>query len=270
MYTRKTSLAIAALIAVSLAGINTGCSHADPTAVGSVTKLVHTASGYQLLFNGKPFFVRGAGGDESKEVLKKFGGNSFRTWGADGIDNQLAAANKLGLGVTVGIWLGHKEQGFKYTDPQAVQAQFDSAKATIEHYKNSPSVLIWALGNEMEGYDKGDDPQVWKAVEAIAAEAKRIDPNHPTMTVIAEVGPDKIKALNEYCPDIDIVGINSYAGASSVGKRYQAAGGTKPYIITEYGPPGTWELGKNAWGAVDEPTSTEKETWYKNAYEGSI
>jgi len=271
MYAQKILLALSVLISSSLLLINAECSQAEPQQTGgSVTKLVHSAAGYQLLFNGKPFFIKGAGGDESKAVLKQFGGNSFRTWGADGIDNQLEEAHKLGLGVTGGIWLGHKEQGFNYNDPKAVQAQFDSACATIEHYKNSPSLLVWAIGNEMEGYDKGDDPQVWKAVEAIAAEAKKIDPNHPTMTVIAEVGGNKVPALNKYCPDIDIVGINSYAGASSVGNRYIAAGGTKPYIITEFGPPGTWEIGKNAWGVADEPTSTEKEDSYRKAYEGSI
>ena len=271
MYAQRKFLALSLLISSSLLLINAECSQAEPQQTGgSVTKLVHNAAGYQLLFNGNPFFIKGAGGDESKEVLKQFGGNSFRTWGADGIDDQLEDAHKLGLGVTVGIWLGHKEQGFNYNDPKAVQAQFDSARSTIEHYKNSPSVLIWAIGNEMEGYDKGDDPQVWKAVEAIAAEAKKIDPNHPTMTVIAEVGGNKIPALNKYCPDIDIVGINSYGGAASVGKRYIAAGGTKPYVITEFGPPGTWETGKNAWGVTDEPTSTEKEDFYRKAYEGSI
>ena len=29
-------------------------------------------------------FVKGAGGDGSKPLLREYGGNSFRTWGADG------------------------------------------------------------------------------------------------------------------------------------------------------------------------------------------
>ena len=97
-----------------------------------------------------------------------------------------------------------------------------------------------------------------------------IDPNHPTMTVVAELGGTKVEMIHKYCPDIDIVGINSYAGCSSIADRYVKAGGTKPYIITEFGPPGVWEWGKDAQGAVKEPNSSEKGTWYANAYKGTI
>ena len=56
--------------------------------------------------------------------------------------------------------------------------------------------------------------------------------------------------LHRLCPDIDIVGINSYGGAASVPERYRKAGGTKPYILTEFGPPGRWEIEATAWGAA--------------------
>jgi hypothetical protein len=90
------------------------------------------------------------------------------------------------------------------------------------------------------------------------------------MTVIAEVGGDKVKNLHRLCPDIDIVGINSYGGGPSIGTRYQQAGGTKPYIVTEFGPPGVWEVKMNAWGAPPEPTSTSKAEFYRKAYEEGI
>jgi len=230
-------------------------------------KLVKNGDGFQLLRGGKPFFIKGAGGDESKALLKQLGGNSYRTWGASAKETKLDDANKLGMAVTVGIWLGHKEQGFNYKDPKAVADQLNSARETVMRYRNSPALLVWALGNEMEGYDGGADPDVWHAVEDIAKMVKKLDPNHPTMTVVAEVGPDKIHALNQYCPDIDILGINTYAGCQSIPLRYKDAGGVKPYIITEFGPPGTWEMhDKTAWGAVPEPTSTAKATWYHDAY----
>ena len=95
-----------------------------------------------------------------------------------------------------------------------------------------------------------DNLAMWNAIEDIAKMAHKVDPNHPTMTVVAELGGNKVKKINEHCPDIDIVGINSYGGGPSVGERYKPAGGVKPYVITEYGPPGTWESGKNAWGVV--------------------
>jgi hypothetical protein len=101
---------------------------------------------------------------------------------------------------------------------------------------------MWGIGNEMEGYQAGDDPAVWKAVEDIAALAKKLDPNHPTMTVIAELGGARVKSIHELCPHVDIVGINSYGGVASLGERYPKAGGTKPFVVTEFGPPGTWEM----------------------------
>lgn len=238
-------------------------------AAPSVVRVVKTANGYQLLRDGRPYFIKGAGGGGSKAALKAAGANSWRTWGADNLDGQLADAQALGMTVTVGIWLGHKDQGFHYNDAVAVAAQKETARKAILRYRDSPALLVWALGNEMENGDQ-DDVAMWNAIEDLARMAHQLDPNHPTMTVFAELGGDKIANLNKYCPDIDIVGINSYAGGPSVGARYKAAGGVRPYIITEFGPPGTWEIGKNAWGAAPEPTSTEKAKYYRATYERTI
>ena len=90
------------------------------------------------------------------------------------------------------------------------------------------ALLLWAVGNEMEGYEEGSNPKIWKAVNDIAAMIKELDPNHPTMTVTADIGGGRIKSINELCPDIDIHGVNSYGGAPSLLDRYRAAGGTKP------------------------------------------
>ena len=172
--------------------------------------------------------------------------------------------------MAVGIWLGHERHGFKYGDPAQVAEQKERARQAILRYKDHPAVLLWGIGNEMEGYEKGDNPAVWKAVNDIAALAKQLDPNHPTMTVVAEIGGERVKSIHALCPDIDIVGINTYAGAASVGQRYKAAGGVKPYVITEFGPPGSWEMNKNAWGVVPEPSSTEKAAFYRRGWEQSV
>lgn len=230
-------------------------------------KLVHADAGWQLLRAGKPFYVMGAGGDASKALLASAGANTCRTWGADDIQDRLDDAQKNGLAVVVGIWLGHERHGFKWNDPGQVQKQFAMAKAQVLKWKDHPATLIWGLGNEMEGYAAGDNPDIWNGIEAIAKMVHEIDPNHPTMTTVAEVGGKRVEMIHKLCPDIDIVGINTYAGCASMPERYAKAGGTKPYIVTEYGPPGTWEIGKNPLGTVDEPTSTAKAQSYKKAYE---
>jgi hypothetical protein len=235
-----------------------------------VTKVQKTDGGYQLLRDGQPFFIQGAGGDAPKDLLKQYGGNSFRTWGVDHAEQQLAEAERLGLTVTLGIWLGHERHGFNYNDPEQVQKQFEAARAAVLKYKDSPALLIWAVGNEMEGYGKGDSAAIWSAVQNIAAMIHKLDPKQPTMTVIAEIGGSRIKSINAFCPDIDIVGINTYGGGPSVAQRYREGGGVKPYIITEFGPAGTWEVKKNAWDVPIEPTSTAKAHAYRATYEKSI
>src|SRR5688572_31316271 len=212
--------------------------------------------GWTLVRDGQPFVINGAAGGASKKLLAELGGNSFRTWGADNLDAQLDEAHKLGLSVTVGLWMGHERHGFNYSDPEQVRAQFEKAKAAIEKYKDHPAILMWAVGNEMEGYEKGDKPEVWRAVNDIAKLAKTIDPTRPTMTVIAEVGGERVRCVHELCPDVDVVGINTYAGAVSVVERYRKAGGTKPIVITEFGPVGTCETPKTDWGKGPESTST--------------
>ena len=232
-------------------------------------RVVQTDGQWKLLRGDKPYFIKGAGGGGSKPLLTECGGNSFRTWGIGSeTERELDEAQKLGLTVTVGIWLGHKEQGFRYDDPQAVQKQFDDAKKAVLKYKDHPALLMWALGNEMEVND--DSPEMWKAIQELAKMVHEVDPAHPTMTVIAELGSNKTQQIHQRCPDIDVVGINSYGGGASLAERYRKAGGIKPFVVTEFGPPGTWEIKFNAFGAAPELTSTEKAKFYRATYEQSV
>ncbi|MBT8086205.1 MAG: hypothetical protein KJO19_03990 [Woeseia sp.] len=233
-------------------------------------ELSRTESGWQLLRGGEPYLVRGAGGTGSLELLADAGGNSIRTWSADKLGPLLDEAHSLGLTVAVGIWLGHERHGFDYGDAQQVKDQLERAREIVLRHKDHPAVLLWGIGNEMEGFAEGNNPAIWKAVNDIAAMIKDIDPAHPTMTVTAEIGGERVKYVHEHCPAIDIHGINAYGGAASLPERLMAAGATKPYILTEFGPAGPWEVEKNEWGAALEPTSTEKAELYRRNYEQAI
>lgn len=219
---------------------------------------------------GQAYVIKGAGGDASREVLRQLGGNSVRTWGTDDLGKQLDDAHALGLTVTAGIWMGHERHGFDYRDLDKVAAQYEAARDAVLKHKDHPALLMWAVGNEMEGYAEGDNAAVWSAVNSLAAEIKRVDPNHPTMTVVAEIGGKRVEAIHRLCPAVDVVGVNTYGGGASVAERYKAAGGTKPLVVTEFGPPGAWEVAKNAWGAPAELTSTQKAEAYRAVYERSI
>jgi hypothetical protein len=90
------------------------------------------------------------------------------------------------------------------------------------------------------------------------------------MTVIAEIGGERVGSINKLCPAIDIIGVNSYGGGPTLPRRYREAGGTKPLVITEFGLPGFWESGKSPGGAPLEPTSTAKADFYRKTYEASV
>jgi hypothetical protein len=230
--------------------------------------LEQTAAGaWQLTRNGEPYFIQGAGGNASKELLAEAGANCFRTWGVGPeLGQQLDVAEELGLTVVVGHWLGHERHGFSYSDQAALDAQKERIRRDVLQYKDHPAVLLWAIGNEMEGFDAGDNPAIWNHVQELAAMIKEIDPLHPTLTVTADIGGKRVESVYALCPDIDIMGINSYGGAASLPQRYRALGGRKPYIITEFGPPGVWEVPFTPFGAPLELTSTAKAAHYRRAY----
>ena len=243
-----------------------------PAASPSKVEVIRNGDTWHLRRDGKPFFVKGAGGTTRFDLLAAAGANSVRTWGVDNLAPLLDKAHKHGLTVTVGIWLRHEgdDGGFDYDKPELLKEQLELVRQAVLRYKDHPAVLMWGIGNEMEGYEDGDRPVIWKHVNEAAKLAKSLDTNHPVMTVIVELGGKRIQSVNQYCPDVDIVGINTYAGASSIATRYAALKPTKPYIITEFGPPGFWEVGKTAWGAPLEPTSSDKAESYRRAYVGSI
>ena len=243
---------------------------ANAVAQAIPVELQATEQGWQLLRGGEPYFIRGAGGSASLKELAEAGGNSIRTWGADNLDALLDEAHALGLTVTVGIWLGHERHGFDYSDEGQVKAQLARAREAVLRYRDHPALLMWGIGNEMEGFEDGGDPAIWAAVNDIAQMVKELDPAHPTMTVTAEIGGARVRSVQELCPAIDIHGINSYGGALSVAERYRSAGGTKPYVLTEFGPPGSWEIPSNDWGAPVEISSTDKAAFYRRSYEQGV
>ena len=235
----------------------------------SKVTLEKTDAGFQLFRDGNPFPIKGVGGQTHLAKLAAAGGNAIRTWDSSKLGKVLDEAHKHGLTVCAGLWLGHQRHGFSYQNQDAVLKQLEEKLAFVRKHKDHPALLMWAVGNEAEG--TGRDPSVWYATNHIARKIKRIDPNHPTMTIIAELGENafKIRAIERFCPDIDIIGINSYGGIETIGKRYREAKSSKPYIVTEHGTLGPWEVGKTPWGSPIEWTSTEKAAFYAKGYDAN-
>ena len=104
----------------------------------------------------------------------------------------------------------------------------------------------------------------------LARVVKEADPDHPVIAVLAGAGGGKLDELRERCPALDAVGINAYGGMMSLPETIAASGWKKPYIVTEFGPRGHWEVAKTPWGLPIEDTSTEKADFYLKAYRHAI
>ncbi|MDX2064323.1 MAG: glycoside hydrolase family 2 TIM barrel-domain containing protein [Fimbriimonadaceae bacterium] len=235
-------------------------------------EIVQVGGKYELRRDGQPYFIKGAGcsnsNDEMLQRLSAAGGNSIRTWGADNAGELLDRAQRHGISVTLGYWLGHVAHGFKWDDPKMLAEQEQKIRDTVAKHKDHPSLLMWALGNEME--INNDNDQLWTEVGRLAKIVKSIDPNHPVTTVIADCNKEKAERIKRLAPDVDILGVNSYGGLATLPTRLREYGWTKPFMVTEYGPLGQWEVPKNAFGMTQEQTSTEKAKRYREMHEQKI
>ncbi|WP_207425716.1 glycoside hydrolase family 2 TIM barrel-domain containing protein [Pedobacter sp. SYSU D00535] len=228
----------------------------------------NTGSGFQLYRDGKPYFIKGAGGSKYLSRLAAYGGNSIRTWSTDNAAAVLDSAQKYGLTVLMGLPAAAERHGFNYDDPVAVKKQFDRIKSEVMKYKDHPALLGWGIGNELNLSYK--NPKVWDAVNDIAKMIHEVDPNHPASTVLAGINKSEIDYIKAKATAIDFLCINTYGGLAELPQRVAELGWTGPYIVTEWGPTGHWEGLSTKWKAPVEETSSEKAAVYKSRYSYSV
>ncbi|HVD96727.1 MAG TPA: glycoside hydrolase family 2 TIM barrel-domain containing protein [Cytophagaceae bacterium] len=220
---------------------------------------------FVLMREGKPYYVKGAGGNNYLDRVQKYGGNSIRTWSHDNARAILDSAQKYGLTVMMGLWLQHERHGFDYDDKEAVYYQLQGFKEVVMDLKDHPALLCWGIGNEVDLFYKNTN--VWYAVEDIAKMVHQLDPNHPTTTVTAGLDAEEIRLINERCPDIDFMSINTYGDLENVVPAgIRKAGWKGGYMITEWGPTGHWEIANTDFKIPVEQTSAEKAKVYRERY----
>ncbi|WP_293756683.1 glycoside hydrolase family 2 TIM barrel-domain containing protein [uncultured Paraglaciecola sp.] len=234
----------------------------------SVVKVVKQNNQYSLTINGQPYEVRGVGlgytNDEDIVALKEAGGNTFRTWELTHIEQELAMAKKLGLMIAVGIPTGKELLGFDYNDKEAVAEQFKRVTNVIEKYKHHPNVLLWVINNEPNLlFDEKEklkevNPKVYAAMGDIIDYIHKSDPNHPATFSLAGANPKDIAQVLKYAPNIDILSVQSYGGLVTLPDSITQSNVDKPYMVTEFGPLGHWELPTTEWGReIEEPSAVK-------------
>ena len=236
-------------------------------------ELTRSEGRFQLLVNGKPFYVHGAGlefGDIPS--LARHGGNSFRTWRTDNgrrsARDILDEAHAHGLMVCMGLEVGRERHGFDYRDTDQVEEQFGRIRKEVLDLKDHPALLMWGIGNELNL--RYTDPSVWDAVNDLSKMIHEVDPNHPTTTSLAGIFQKEIRHIQARCPDLDLLSFQLYGNLPILPGLVKKFGWTGPYVVSEWGATGHWEVPKTAWGAPVEESSTVKAARYLERYRSAI
>lgn len=239
----------------------------------SKVEIIYTCGNYQLMVNNVPFYINGAGLEFGNiKLLSENCANSFRTWrvdnGAMTGREILDEASKYGLMVSMGIEVGRERHGFDYDDKKAIADQLELIKNDVLALKDHPSLLLWVIGNELNL--KYENPKVWDAVNDISKMIHSVDPNHPTTTPLAGITETEINYVKERCSDLDCLSLQAYGEVGSLPNLLKAYNWTGPYIITEWGATGHWEVPKTSWEAPIEENSTIKAINCKIRYDTGI
>lgn len=221
-----------------------------------------------LMRGGKPYFIKGVGGEGELPLLQRLGGNSVRTWSDDGLAELLGQAEKHQLTVCAGIWLESECSWFSYRNPEHCARQLARVKSIIEKHRQHPALLFWNIGNESEG--DGGDPAYWKQLNALCEMAQQVDPHHPTITAVAGLSEVKAKQIVAHATALDAIGINTYAALPGLRESLEKWQWKKPWVVTEFGPAGHWERPKTKWERPIEQTSSEKAKTMQRGYERAI
>jgi exo-beta-1,3-glucanase (GH17 family) len=243
----------------------------------SVVRVTGAQGNWQLQVNGAPYEVRGltygppqAAADGYLRDLRSMGVNTVRTWGVDDANTPmlLNRAAQQGIKVIVGHWLN---QGADYVNDAAYKAAVkNEIVARVNALKGYQGVLMWDVGNEviLTMQDFGLAPDVVEArrvayarfVNEVAAAIHAADPDHPVTSTDAWTGAWPY--YRAHAPALDLFAVNSYGAIGTVRTDWIAGGYTRPYIVTEAGPAGEWEVPDDVNGVPAEPTDLQKRAGY--------
>jgi hypothetical protein len=228
-----------------------------------------TVRGRQLYVDGQPFQVRGVGYsptplgvgmgqappnggdlysvensaiyDRDLPLLKAMGANTIRLWAWNNDANHTDFLNKAyadGMHVIVSFWING---GQDITSPQVREQLKIEFRQMVAANKDSPAVLMWLVGNELNGAwmygDKKDT--LYSLINEMAAEAHNVEgaSAHPVSTTLAE--PDMLQVVAKYdraMTNLDVWSLQPYRGETfgTLFQDYEKLS-SKPLLLTEYG-----------------------------------
>lgn len=257
-----------------LVALLTGCTNnpSDNLAMkpsqNAISYLEKSGDQYQLFFHGEPMYIRGVTSFGEFDNLAEYGGNCVRLWDTDTAMASLDKAQEHNLAVMLVLNMLSERQGMDYSNREWVLDQRERLQKDVMKYKDHPALLMWSLGNELDLDYK--NLEVWRELDTLSKMVHGLDDKHLITTSIMPKR-NTLNYLEEYCPNIPIVGINSFGFAPDVENLMGGPRGwNKPYFLSEWGPRGYWEVYQTDWEASFEATSTEKARFMTEVYQNHI
>lgn len=223
---------------------------------------------YQLYRGGRPYEIKGAGLTSNIKSLQAHGGNSIRTWSVENGQEVLDKALEHGMTVSMGFYIQPERHGMDYNDDEKVRAQFERVRKGVLKYKDHPALLTWIIGNELNHHYT--NPKVYDAVNEISEMIHDLDPNHPTTTTVSTLNLELADEIRNRAADLDFLSVQMYGAIHNLGNYIEQAKWDDPFMITEWGAIGHWEVGQTEWGAPIEQHSSAKALNYLKSYQAAI
>ncbi|RII11817.1 F5/8 type C domain protein [Streptomyces sp. YIM 130001] len=281
---RRLAPLAAGLLAVGALALPAQTAHAE----GSVVEVTGSQGDWQLTVDGAPYQIKGltwgpdmADAEKYMPDLESMGVNTIRTWGTDATSEPLLdAAAGHGIKVIAGFWLqpgGGPGSGgcVNYlTDTAYKDEMMAEFPKWVNTYKDHPGVLMWDVGNEsvlgLQNCYSGDELEKQRDaytafVNDLSEEIHSVDPNHPVTSTDAWAGAWPYYQKNT--PDLDLYAVNAYKDACGIRSAWEEGGYDKPYIVTESGPAGSWEVPDDANGVPGTETDEAKAEGYTEAWD---
>ncbi|MGP3633532.1 discoidin domain-containing protein [Streptomyces sp. 24-1644] len=264
-----------------------GSEGTTPPPTGGAVRVAGSQGNWQLTVGGAPYTVKGltwgpAIADAPKYLpdVRSMGVNTIRTWGTDaGTKPLLDSAAVNGLRVVNGFWLqpgggpGSGGCANYVTDTAYKNTMLTEIAKWVDAYRSHPATLMWNVGNEsvlgLQNCYGGTELEAQRNayttfVNDVAKKIHTIDPDHPVTSTDAWTGAWPYYQRN--APDLDLYSMNAYGDICGVRQDWIDGGYTKPYLITEAGPAGEWEVSDDANGVPAEPTDVQKAAGYTQAW----
>jgi hypothetical protein len=259
----------------------------------SLVEITGERGSWDLTVNGESFYIKGIGVgdyldeeniDEHLGWAKEIGANSVRRWGTSEHDNLiLDKCKEYDLMAVMGFWL---PVTIDYaSDEYAKKMLLEQIEEFVTDHKDHPNLLMWGIGNEVlilgeiklkewQSIKLTDEEREERAIgfakflQKVVTRIHEIDSNHPV--VYAGAGLTALRYIKEHAPALDVYGINFYKGAQVAYPKWKEIEADIPYIFTEFGPHGPWEVEEDINDQPIEPRDAEKANTFINTWKNYI